>query len=205
MFKERVSFLAKTSPSKNAQLPPSAFGVFGCCLCKGTQNVWFRKKNMVYLFFFIQRKKDVFFRRSPGINHPDAVILSAPHIVVRSGAIRGATTTNSFHCDAHDLLPFAPLWSSEVACRANPSFGSCRFSVFLHGLRLFFAFTFVSANGFQGEKQYIWTSKRHGLKKTPAPGQKIADLQVKKKGTTTAWCWNSCGRINGLASRRWLA
>ena len=59
MFKERVSFLAKTSPSKNAQLPPSAFGVFGCCLCKGTQNVWFRKKTW-FTCFFIQRKKDVF-------------------------------------------------------------------------------------------------------------------------------------------------
>ena len=138
------------------------------------------------LVFFIQRKKDVFLDsvRESNIQMQSFYLHhTSLFALVPSGEQRPPIPFIVMHmtcCLSHLCGP------SEVACRANPSFGSCRFSVFLHGLRLFFAFTFVSANGFQGEKQYIWTSKRHGLKKTPAPGQKIADLQVKKKGTTTA-------------------
>ena len=78
------------------------------------------------------------------------------------------------------LVPFHTIvvhrrWLAEPI----PSIGSCLPSVFLHGLGLFFSFTYVSANSFQGGKKNTYLDKQAARFKKRQ--HQVRELQISKQ------------------------
>ena len=184
MFKERVSFLAKTSPSKTRSFhqAPSASSV--AVFVKALRTSGSEKKHGL-LVFFIQRKKDVFLDsvRESNIQMQSFYLHhTSLFALVPSGEQRPPIPFIVMHmtcCLSH--LCGHRRWLAEP----TPVLEVVGFLFFYTG----FDFSLPSpslAQTVSREKNNIFGQASGTVKKTPAPGQKIADLQVKKKGTTTA-------------------
>ena len=150
------------------------------CLIKALRTPGSKWENLCF-FFSLNIKSSFFFIPRREINLPDAVVLSAPHLVVRQGNHHRSNGHQFLQLCCVRLVAFrsiegglpSPAPGSEVVgLPMAPASLTCATR-----LGLVFAFTFV--NGFQKrkEKQCLLTNEQHSLK-TPVPGQKGADVQI---------------------------